>query len=196
MLWNLHKKSWTEGLSLAEYEQHCKMNEQSVRNMLDLAKTYNKASCTIITDLSFIIFINKPLLLPHLTLAGSRRRREDDTGATGSKERWSSGSQTPLGRGGGRFDDFQHRPVSWRYALHCGFPIILSASLVSKMKANKTTCVSHCLPKISQYKNIKKKGLIIFPTNGLKAYFYTIKMPAIVLIDPSSNAMNVYSLVG
>jgi len=43
MLWNLHKKSWTEGLSLAEYEQHCKSNEQSVRSMLDLAKTYNKA---------------------------------------------------------------------------------------------------------------------------------------------------------
>ena len=42
MLWNLHKKSWTEGLSLAEYEQHCKMNEQSVRSMLELAKTYNK----------------------------------------------------------------------------------------------------------------------------------------------------------
>ena len=43
MLWNLHKKSWTEGLSLAEYESHCKLNESTVRNMLDLAKTYNKA---------------------------------------------------------------------------------------------------------------------------------------------------------
>lgn len=44
MLWNLHKKSWTEGLSLAEYEQHCKSNEQSVRSMLELAKTYNKVN--------------------------------------------------------------------------------------------------------------------------------------------------------
>jgi len=43
MLWNLHKKSWTEGLSLAEYEQHCRLNESTVRDMLELAKTYNKA---------------------------------------------------------------------------------------------------------------------------------------------------------
>lgn len=42
MLLNLHKKSWMDGLTLADYSEHCKLNEDTVSNMLDLAKNYNK----------------------------------------------------------------------------------------------------------------------------------------------------------
>eukprot|EP00127_Corallochytrium_limacisporum_P000101 Clim_evm8s4 gene=Clim_evmTU8s4 len=43
MLMNLHKKSWTDGLSLQNYEEHHHLNEKTVSNMLELAKNYNKA---------------------------------------------------------------------------------------------------------------------------------------------------------
>lgn len=43
MLLNLHKKSWMDGLTLADYSDNCKINESTVSNMLDLAKNYNKA---------------------------------------------------------------------------------------------------------------------------------------------------------
>ncbi|XP_043549802.1 26S proteasome non-ATPase regulatory subunit 14 isoform X1 [Chiloscyllium plagiosum] len=43
MLLNLHKKSWMEGLTLQDYSEHCKLNETVVKEMLDLAKNYNKA---------------------------------------------------------------------------------------------------------------------------------------------------------
>jgi len=42
MLLNLHKKKWTEGLELENYEQHEKKNEKLVHEMVDLAKNYNK----------------------------------------------------------------------------------------------------------------------------------------------------------
>lgn len=42
MLLNLHKKSWMDGLTLANYEEHCSINETTVSEMLDLAKNYNK----------------------------------------------------------------------------------------------------------------------------------------------------------
>jgi len=42
MLLNLHKKKWTEGLLLENYEQHEKQNEKLINEMLDLATTYNK----------------------------------------------------------------------------------------------------------------------------------------------------------
>ncbi|CDQ65296.1 unnamed protein product [Oncorhynchus mykiss] len=43
MLLNLHKKSWMEGLTLQDYSEHCKLNENIVKEMLELAKNYNKA---------------------------------------------------------------------------------------------------------------------------------------------------------
>ncbi|MBN3276989.1 PSDE ATPase, partial [Polyodon spathula] len=43
MLLNLHKKSWMEGLTLQDYSEHCKHNESIVKEMLELAKNYNKA---------------------------------------------------------------------------------------------------------------------------------------------------------
>ena len=43
MLLNLHKKSWMDGLTLADYSEHCKINQDTVSDMLDLAKNYNKA---------------------------------------------------------------------------------------------------------------------------------------------------------
>lgn len=42
MLLNLHKKSWMEGLTLQDYSDHCKLNETIVKEMLELAKNYNK----------------------------------------------------------------------------------------------------------------------------------------------------------
>lgn len=44
MLLNLHKKSWIDGLTLADYKEHCSINESTVKDMLDLAKSYNKVS--------------------------------------------------------------------------------------------------------------------------------------------------------
>ncbi|XP_026676782.1 26S proteasome non-ATPase regulatory subunit 14 [Diaphorina citri] len=43
MLLNLHKKTWMDGLSLQDYNEHCKLNEGTVNDMLELAKHYNKA---------------------------------------------------------------------------------------------------------------------------------------------------------
>ena len=43
MLLHLHKKSWMEGLPLQDYSEHCKHNESVVKEMLELAKNYNKA---------------------------------------------------------------------------------------------------------------------------------------------------------
>jgi 26S proteasome regulatory subunit N11 len=42
MLMTLHQKSWIDGLTLADYEKHCKLNEKTVKEMLELAKAYNK----------------------------------------------------------------------------------------------------------------------------------------------------------
>jgi len=43
MLLNLHKKSWTEGLSHQDFEDHEKGNTKTATEMLDLAKTYIKS---------------------------------------------------------------------------------------------------------------------------------------------------------
>ncbi|KAJ1983648.1 multicatalytic endopeptidase [Dimargaris cristalligena] len=43
MLLNLHKKDWTDGLTLTNFENHMKGNEQSVQRMLTLAESYNKS---------------------------------------------------------------------------------------------------------------------------------------------------------
>lgn len=43
MLLNLNKKSWIDGLRLQNYNDHCKLNETTVKTMLELANNYNKA---------------------------------------------------------------------------------------------------------------------------------------------------------
>lgn len=43
MLLNLHKKKWTDGLTLQRFDIHSKTNEQTVQEMLNLAIKYNKA---------------------------------------------------------------------------------------------------------------------------------------------------------
>jgi len=43
MLMNLHKKKWTDGLTLTPFDQHSHLNEKTVTEMLDLAKQYQKA---------------------------------------------------------------------------------------------------------------------------------------------------------
>jgi 26S proteasome regulatory subunit N11 len=43
MLLNVHKPKWTDGLLLEEWEEHNKQNEAIVKEMLNLAKAYNKS---------------------------------------------------------------------------------------------------------------------------------------------------------
>eukprot|EP01119_Soliformovum_irregulare_P002196 TRINITY_DN1244_c0_g1_i1.p2 TRINITY_DN1244_c0_g1~~TRINITY_DN1244_c0_g1_i1.p2 ORF type:complete len:308 (-),score=77.87 TRINITY_DN1244_c0_g1_i1:67-990(-) len=42
MLLNLHKKKWTDGLKLEDFESHEATNEKLAKEMLELAKNYNK----------------------------------------------------------------------------------------------------------------------------------------------------------
>lgn len=42
MLLNLHKKIWTKGLTVDDFEEHSAKNEKTVKHMLELAKSYNK----------------------------------------------------------------------------------------------------------------------------------------------------------
>ena len=44
MLLNLHKKSWMEGLTLQNYNEHSCVNEDTVKDILNLATQYNKVS--------------------------------------------------------------------------------------------------------------------------------------------------------
>merc|ERR1712037_27527 len=43
MLMNLNKKSWVDGLTLMDYNEHCNLNKETVKEMLQLAKNYDKA---------------------------------------------------------------------------------------------------------------------------------------------------------
>ncbi|KAI8968417.1 26S proteasome non-ATPase regulatory subunit 14 [Mycotypha africana] len=43
MLLNLHKKDWTDGLTLDNFTEHTELNEKSVGQMLTLAEAYNKS---------------------------------------------------------------------------------------------------------------------------------------------------------
>merc|ERR1712003_82963 len=43
MLMNLNKKSWVDGLTLSDYNNHCSLNQDTVKEMLNLAKNYDKA---------------------------------------------------------------------------------------------------------------------------------------------------------
>jgi len=42
MLLNLHKKTWTKGLMVKKFDEHAKDNEETVKNLLDLAQKYKK----------------------------------------------------------------------------------------------------------------------------------------------------------
>lgn len=50
MLLNLHKKSWIDGLTLEDYKGHCTGNESVVKDMLELAKNYNKVINSVVSD--------------------------------------------------------------------------------------------------------------------------------------------------
>lgn len=43
MLLNLHKKNWTHGLTLKNYDEHTEYNEDMMKKMLSLAEQYNKS---------------------------------------------------------------------------------------------------------------------------------------------------------
>jgi len=43
MLLNLHKKKWTDGLTVQKFDQHSHQNEKTVQTLLELAKNYQKA---------------------------------------------------------------------------------------------------------------------------------------------------------
>jgi 26S proteasome regulatory subunit N11 len=43
MLANLHKQKWTEGLKLVDFNEHRKTNEKLVKQLSDLAKSYEKS---------------------------------------------------------------------------------------------------------------------------------------------------------
>ena len=43
MLLNLNKESWVNGLALKNYGEHCTANEKTIKEMVELAKAYNKA---------------------------------------------------------------------------------------------------------------------------------------------------------
>lgn len=64
MLLNLHKKSWMEGLTLQDYSDHCKHNETIVKEMLELAKNYNKVS-TWTGNLTLVFFLDQGPKIQH-----------------------------------------------------------------------------------------------------------------------------------
>jgi len=43
MLMNLHKRNWTEGLALRDFNTHKEMNEKAIKSMLSLSEAYNKS---------------------------------------------------------------------------------------------------------------------------------------------------------
>ncbi|KAH9918226.1 Mov34-domain-containing protein [Epithele typhae] len=43
MLMNLHKRNWTEGLTLRDFNGHKESNEKSIKSMLALSEAYNKS---------------------------------------------------------------------------------------------------------------------------------------------------------
>lgn len=58
MLLNLHKKSWMDGLTLADYNEHSCLNASTVAEMLELAKNYNKVK-NINIYMKYFTFLSK-----------------------------------------------------------------------------------------------------------------------------------------
>lgn len=81
MLLNLHKKSWMDGLTLADYNEHASVNASTVAEMLELAKNYNKVYVSIsITNMdNYFTKTFFLLLLLLIFISGARRRGKDDT---------------------------------------------------------------------------------------------------------------------
>lgn len=73
MLLNLHKKSWMEGLTLQDYSEHCKLNETIVKEMLELAKNYNKVHLLYLIQRSFKL-LRKHILFNSLKSAQKRTK--------------------------------------------------------------------------------------------------------------------------
>ena len=42
MLLNLYKKTWTAGLELKKYDEHAEKNQETIEQMVKLAKQYNE----------------------------------------------------------------------------------------------------------------------------------------------------------
>lgn len=61
MLLNLHKKTWMDGLTLAEYSEHSRLNENIVSEMLELAKNYNKVKYVISIFAIFVYSVRRIL---------------------------------------------------------------------------------------------------------------------------------------
>lgn len=80
MLLNLHKKSWMDGLTLANYNEHACVNENTVAEMLELAKNYNK----VLKKLKFLKSSSFHAKI-HV-ISGARRRRKDDTRTVGHQK--------------------------------------------------------------------------------------------------------------
>lgn len=57
MLLNLHKKSWMDGLTLANYNDHSCINVTTVSEMLELAKNYNKVLFFFLIVIIYILSI-------------------------------------------------------------------------------------------------------------------------------------------
>lgn len=57
MLLNLHKKSWMEGLTLQNYNEHSSLNEDTVKEILNLATAYNKVSCFQLRPVSTYLMV-------------------------------------------------------------------------------------------------------------------------------------------
>lgn len=48
MLLNLNKRSWMDSLAVHNYTEHCRSNNDSMQNVLKLAKAYNKVTLNVI----------------------------------------------------------------------------------------------------------------------------------------------------
>lgn len=77
MLLNLHKKSWMDGLTLADYNEHSSINAGTVAEMLDLAKNYNKVWILISINNKMVNFrshTKKFLFISYFRLLKKRKR--------------------------------------------------------------------------------------------------------------------------
>lgn len=78
MLLNLHKKSWMDGLTLADYNEHSSVNASTVAEMLELAKNYNKV-CLHFDHQHGQLFHKNIFFCLFIFISGARRRGKDDT---------------------------------------------------------------------------------------------------------------------
>lgn len=128
MLLNLHKKSWMDGLMLSDYTEHCKINESTVNEMLDLAKNYNKVSAhplgVNLTSVSleairfFDILVRVCILRRVIStfffpsfLQGFGRRRENDARTVGYQKCRKTRPEETFGRESKSFNVVEYRTM-------------------------------------------------------------------------------------